>query len=104
MSRTEPNPKYWAPAESIPPNLLKYVQKWRDNGTYPPRLTSKEKRIVDMQGENDDDDNVYGVGWTLGGRPYLTKTSFVNGKIYEYNGKTRRFERTVGCFGREVLE
>jgi len=103
MSKTEPNPKYWPPKESIPKSHTHYVERWKSEGTYPPRLTSKEKKFVDMQCKTDDDGNVYGVGWTLGGRPYLTKTSADNGQIYQYRSKTGQFERTVGCFEKEIL-
>jgi len=103
MSKTEPNPKYWPPKEYVPKSLASYVERWIFEGTYPPRLTPKEKKFVDIQGKTDDDGNVYGVGWTLGGRPYLTKTSAINEHIYQYNAKTGHFERTVGCFEKEIL-
>jgi len=100
---TEPNPRYHAHQEDWG-DYNGHIEQWKKEGTYPPKLTAKEKQSVDLAKNRtvDENGNLYVVVWNLGGRPTRAKQS-PSGKVYMWNGRTKQYERQNGCFGKEVL-
>lgn len=101
-SKLETNPKYFPPPVDKKSEEYHYVKHYIKEGKYPPKLTQKERDIVDRKGLPDGKGNEYYIVWTTGGRPIAAKRSG-NGYIFMWDKATRRYKRNVGCFGVEYL-
>ena len=99
---TEPDSRYWPPPIDDE-SLNKYVEDYKRQGIYPPKLNTMEKEIIDRSGTYDNKGNKHSVVWTLGGHPIATKID-KNGNEFSDNNNTGKYTRQVGCWNIEVLD
>jgi hypothetical protein len=88
----ETDSKYFPPEDLFKdsPNLLKFVERYKRDGKYPPKLTDYEKKTIDLNGSIDLDGNIFEVVWTLGGRPIRAKRD-VEGRLYTFDPSNNKY-------------